>query len=263
MTGTEQTLPPVVLCIAATDPVAGAGLLADVRLAGRLGAYPAGVVTALTVQNTQAFTVLEPVAPDLVRAQLEAVLSDLTVAAVKIGALGSLSTALVVAETLERLSPRPPVVLDPVRGASTGGSLVKEGEWKDAMAALAPLASVITPNEAEAQALAGLENFEQAELQAALASLGAGALLVKSVPGERGLSDVLVTSDALWSMAGPRLPYEVHGTGCALSTALAVLLAKGHDLLPAARQARAVVLELVQHALPLGKGEARLWSWPG
>ena len=87
-------------------------------------------------------------------------------------------------------------------------------------------------------------------------------MLLKSYQGERGSEDVLVTPEGKWELSGPKVDYEVHGTGCALASAIAGLLARGVDLLHAVRQARALVLELMIAAEPLGKGDARIWRWP-
>lgn len=258
----ESASSPVVLAIAATDPGGGAGLTADVRILDRLGVHPASVVTAITVQTTEQFFTLVPLEPELVYAQVEAVCQDLAISAIKIGAVGTGAIAQAIAEALEAARCKAPLVLDPVAGATVGGSLAEGGSLATVLAPLLARATLVTPNPREATLLTGVEQTSPAEYFELLRPLGVEALLLKSYQSERGSEDVLVTPEGKWELSGPKVDYEVHGTGCALASAIAGLLARGVDLLHAVRQARALVLELMIAAEPLGKGDARIWRWP-
>ena len=149
------TAPANVLSIAGTDPTGGAGIQADLKTFGALGAYGMAVVTALVAQNTQAVRVVSPLAPELVQAQLEAVFEDVAVAAVKIGMVANAEIAEAIAEVLARHRP-PFVVFDPVMAASTHKRLMNESDLERIRTALLPQVSLLTPNLKEAARLLGI-----------------------------------------------------------------------------------------------------------
>ncbi len=144
-----------VLIIAGSDPGAGAGLQQDLKVTTLLGAYGLTVVTALTVQNSQGVQAVHPVAPEVVAAQLDAVLSDFPVAAVKVGMLATPALVRTVAERLKGLDA--PLVLDPVLAAGGGFPLLTADGIKVLKEELFPLAHLLTPNAPEAASLAGLD----------------------------------------------------------------------------------------------------------
>jgi hydroxymethylpyrimidine kinase/phosphomethylpyrimidine kinase len=258
-------LRPVVLTIAGSDCSGGAGVLADVRTIAACGGYPAAAIAALTVQTTGRVRRVEPLAPSLVEAQIEAVLDDLPVAAVKVGMLGGATVARTVAECLRRRAQRN-VVVDPVLRASDGRGLFGASDEShesdgpdrpdaaalDALRALARTATVMTPNLFEAAALEGrgatiADADGAAAVGRALVSAGAKAVLVTGghLPGAP--VDVLVDADGERRFEGRRLPAgRTHGTGCCLSSALATFLARGlvlADAVAAARRALVSGLE--------------------
>lgn len=247
-----------VLIIAGSDPSAGAGIQQDLKVATLLGAYGLTVITALTVQNTTGVPAVHPVAPELVAAQLEALLTDIRIDAVKVGMLATAPIVKVVAEALGRAAV-PVVVVDPVLAASHGAPLLEEAGVEGFKAELLPLTTLLTPNLAEAARLTGREVNTIQDMEAAareLGRLGPGAVLVKGghLPGAP--VDVLWDGRNCYQMPGKRLPgpHHSHGTGCALATALATRLAQGRTLPEAVNQARALVAEAIRWGLPLGQG---------
>jgi hydroxymethylpyrimidine/phosphomethylpyrimidine kinase len=245
------------LIIAGSDPCAGAGLQQDLKVATMLGTYGLTVVTALTVQNSQGVSAVHPVAPEVVAAQLEAVLSDLPVAAVKVGMLATGALVHTVAHRLRDLT-KIPLVLDPVLAAGGGFPLLDEDGLAPLKAELFPLTHLLTPNAPEAARLTGMSIESPDDLAAAarcLQSMGPRWVLAKGghLPGEP--VDVLTDGKNTYRLAGARLaaPHH-HGSGCVLASACAAALAQGYSLPEAVNRARALVQEALQFGLPLGQG---------
>jgi len=235
---------PVALVIAGLDPSGGAGLLLDTRVMTEQGVYAAGVVTALTEQDTRGVYEVKPVDDVLLAHQIGRVVSDLKVSAVKIGMLGTAKVARAVLSGLAGV--RIPIVLDPILRSSSGVSLL------DDPAALDPLiarATLVTPNREEAERLGGVEG---------LARRGARAVLWKGGHSQTGavVVDRLVDEHGEREFSGPRVPggEDVHGTGCALASAIAAQLARGADLREACRVATNFVRARIAAAQRLGRG---------
>lgn len=255
---------PVVLSIAGSDSSAGAGTQADLKTLGALGVYGACVVTALTAQNTKGVSGIHQVPADFITAQLDAVFSDLDVAAVKIGMMGDPQAVAAVAAGLKKYGARN-VVLDPVMAASTGADLLRA----DAMGALRELighVSVVTPNLFEAAVLLDAsiarDEGEMCAQAQSLLPLGVGAVLIKGghLGGPESV-DFLLTADACERFAAPRVPTKnTHGTGCTLASAIAAGLAKGLPLKDAVSEAKAYVSAAIAGAdqLPVGSGRRPL-----
>lgn len=246
-----------VLIIAGSDPGAGAGLQQDLKVATLLGTYGLTVVTALTVQNSLGVQAVHPVAPEVVDAQLAAVLSDFPVAAVKVGMLASGELVRTVARRLRELKP-PYLVVDPVLAASSGAGLLDPAGVEALKEELLPLTYLLTPNAPEAARLAGVEVNTAADLEEAarrLQKLGPKWVLATGghLPGEP--VDVLTDGRQAYHLRGPRLdaPHD-HGSGCALATACAAYLAQGLALPEAVSQARTLVAQALRWGLPLGNG---------
>jgi hydroxymethylpyrimidine kinase/phosphomethylpyrimidine kinase len=260
--GAAAPRPDVLIC-AGLDPSGGAGLIADIRVVTELGGRPVGAVTALTVQNTTAVVAVEPVAPALLREQLELLLSDVEVKAVKIGMLGSSEVAAAIAGALALTAA--PVVWDPVVAPSRGAVLLVEGPLGSAVDALAPHAALITPNALELELLTGARIASLDDAIAAgeaLATRLGCAVLVKGghlAPEASGEAiDVLCHAGKREMLGGPRLAggEHVHGTGCALSSAIAAHLALGADLVEACRAAKAYVAARIAAPVWPGRGAA-------
>jgi hydroxymethylpyrimidine kinase/phosphomethylpyrimidine kinase len=260
----DAPLRPDVLICAGLDPSGGAGLLADARVVGELGGRAVGVVTALTVQNTTAVVGIEAMRPDLIRDQLEFLLSDIEVRAVKIGMIGSSEVARAIAGALALTNA--PVVWDPVLEPSRGDVRFVDSLFGHAVAALAPHVTVLTPNASELAFMTGstVASTEDAAIVGqALARRLATAVLVKGghLGGQAGESiDILCRPGDLQLLRGPRLPggEHVHGTGCALSSAIAAHLARGTGLDDACRAAKQFVAARIAAAVRPGRGAAAI-----
>jgi hydroxymethylpyrimidine kinase/phosphomethylpyrimidine kinase len=246
-----------VLIIAGSDPGAGAGLQQDLKVATLLGAYGLTVVTALTIQNSQGVQAVHPVAPDVVTTQLDAVLGDFPVAAVKVGMLATPEIVRIVADRLKSLD-HVPVVLDPVLAAGGGFPLLTEAGIDTLKEELFPLTHLLTPNAPEAARLTGLKVQTPDDLEEAaqrLKNLGPGWVLAKGghLPGEP--VDVLTDGINAYRLPGMRLaaPHH-HGSGCLLASACAAALAQGLSLPEAVNQARTLTAQALRYGLPLGRG---------
>ena len=274
--------PPVALTIAGSDSGAGAGLQADLKAMSALGVFATTVVTAVTAQNTAAVTAVHPVPTDIVAAQLDAVLGDFAVVAVKTGMLATTGTVQLVADRAAA-GELPSLVVDPVMVASTGRRLLDD----DAVAAyrtrLVPHALVVTPNLYEAAILAGVEPVEGADVEAMIElgrrihDHGPTWVLVKGGhlpgvhdgdgPGPDRVADVLVGPTGIDVLDGPRVTTRNnHGTGCSLASATAALLARGMDVPDAVAGAKQFVHGALVGAAgwELGRGHGPLdpfgWS---
>lgn len=234
-----MTRVPTVLTIAGSDSGGGAGIQADLKTATALGVYAASVVTAVTVQDTTGVHGVHAVPVDVVEAQLDAVLADLDVRAVKVGMLGSPELVELVARRLDGL---PHVVVDPVMVATSGDRLLPQEAESAVRELLVPRATILTPNLPEAAVLTGLPTGSDAtDLARALLDLGAHAALVKGGHGTGPTSDDLfVDGDRTVVLHADRVDTpHTHGTGCTLSSAVACELVRGHELLDAVRRAKA------------------------
>jgi hydroxymethylpyrimidine/phosphomethylpyrimidine kinase len=251
---------PTVLTIAGSDSGGGAGIQADLKAFARCGVHGTCAITAVTAQNTLGVSAIHQVPPQIVLAQVRAVIADIGVDAVKVGMLGTVEVTLAVAEALDELPAGTPVVVDPVMVAESGARLLDEDAQRALVREILPRASVLTPNLPEARALAGqaaepadwrraadsrrAPGEEDAEAQAlARAVLALGPRIVVLTGGHRARAvDMLVDSEgggAAVEIEGERhAGGAAHGSGCTHSSVLAAQLALGHSPLEAARTAR-------------------------
>jgi hydroxymethylpyrimidine/phosphomethylpyrimidine kinase len=247
---------PRVLSIAGSDSGGGAGIQADLKAFARCGVHGMTAITAITAQNTLGVAAVQPIAPEVIVAQVRAVSEDIGVDAVKIGMLGDEPTIRAVEEALALLPDSTPVVLDPVMVAESGAELLA-AEAKTALTeGLLPRATVATPNLSEARALTGLGPEVDAEaLARAVQALGPRAVVVTGGHREEA-TDLFYDGDRLEALPGERFPDGAsHGSGCTHSSALAAYLARGLDPLEAAREAKRVAGEAVRDGLrDVGEG---------
>ena len=221
------------------------------------GVHGATVVTALTAQSTRGVHAVADVEPAFVAAELDAVLDDLDVAAGKTGMLGRIGVIEVVGDRL-RARPLPHLVVDPVLVASTGAPLLEAGGVEALRRVLLPLATLITPNLAEAGILTGRRVHDPPTMRdaaQALIDLGCRAALVTGghLPGVP--LDVLHDGTAVHELAGPRVGADSpHGTGCALSAAITACLVRGEDLATAVATAKQWVARAIAASPPIGRG---------
>ncbi|HEX7858617.1 MAG TPA: bifunctional hydroxymethylpyrimidine kinase/phosphomethylpyrimidine kinase [Sphingobium sp.] len=234
-----------ILIIAGSDSGGGAGIQADIKAVTQLGGHAMTAMTAITAQNTLGVQGVHAVPPEMVIAQMDSVIADIGVDAVKIGMIGSAVTAQAVAERLARLD-GVPIVFDPVMVSTSGSALADEGTIA-AFHALMDLATLVTPNLPELAALGG---------EAAVRAHGP-ALLVKGGHGEgRLLTDRLVMADGeVVEWEGARIEtLHTHGTGCTLASAIATGLGQGMSLPDSIARARRYVRAALELAPGLGAG---------
>lgn len=250
-----------VLTIAGSDPSAGAGIQADLRVFERLGCYGMTVVTAVTAQNTVGVQKVHKVPPRIIAAQIDSVARDIGVDACKIGMLYAEQAVDTVAERIDRRE-IPNVVLDPVIAAKDGTRLLSSKGIERMKRRLISRCLVVTPNAMEAGILAGMDVGSLDDLRRAamvIHGFGCRYVLAKGghIPGEP--VDLLFDGNEFTELPGLRIEgAAVHGTGCAFSAALAGRVALGDDIPSAARFAKDFVADLIKSAITIGKG-SRLW----
>jgi hydroxymethylpyrimidine/phosphomethylpyrimidine kinase len=249
----------IALTIAGSDSGGGAGIQADLKTFSALGVYGASVITALTAQNTKGVSAIHDAPADFVTAEIDAVFSDLTVNAVKIGMLSHIDIIAAVAQGLQKWKP-PFVVLDPVMVATSGDRLIREDASAAIVSELFPRVTVITPNLAEAATLLDRATAtNEAEMQTqgeALLAMGAQAVLMKGGHGTSDESvDLLITPSGTKRYSARRVNTKnTHGTGCTLSAAIAAGLAKGMTLDRAVAAAKSYVTAALEASSTLHIG---------
>ncbi len=250
----------IALTIAGSDSGGGAGIQADLKAFSALGAYGASVITAITAQNTQAVTAVQEISTDVIAAQIDAVLNDLSVNAVKIGMLSSPEIISVVANGLKDFDG--PIVLDPVMVAKSGDALLKDEAVSALISDLLPLATVLTPNLPEAAKLLGIDEAASSEdMQTqgqALLKLGPQAILMKGGHASGDVcSDFLISDGDTVELTAKRVDTKnTHGTGCTLSSSITAGLAKRLPLNAAVREAHTYLQQAILKAddLNIGSG---------
>ena len=248
---------PKALTIAGSDSGGGAGIQADLKTFSALGVYGTTVITSVTAQNTLGVTAIHDLPPEMVRAQIRAVVEDIGADAAKTGMLSNSAIISVVAEEIGRYGI--PLVVDPVMKAKTGAALLRDEAVETLIRKLIPVAKVVTPNVPEAEAIAGMRisSVEDAERAAErIASLGAEAVVVKGghLEGDRAV-DVLYVDGTLTRYEAERIESKcTHGTGCTFSAALTAYLAKGFDVAEAVGRAKEFVSKAIRYGLEVGSG---------
>ncbi len=255
---------PVVLAVSGLDPTGSAGILADVRVIASTGCHPCGVVTCETVQTSGGLSHIQPTEPAILHEQLDALLGDIPVHAVKIGALASVETIRTLATILGDLSDIP-IVLDPIFKPTHGPPFLDTDCQRALSSMLMPMTLISTPNVSELGIPAGMEvDPADDDLIGAMADawldLDLKSLLVTGLERDRQMVDRLyrktpgreiVSTD----FAHPKHPVkDVHGTGCVLSSAIASHLALGAELEDAIRKAIAFTSSVVANAREIGAG---------
>jgi hydroxymethylpyrimidine/phosphomethylpyrimidine kinase len=248
----EPWVPPRLLTIAGSDSGGGAGIQADLKAFAAAGCHGMSAIVALTAQNTTGVTAMHEVPPDFVTAQLEAVFEDIGVDAAKTGMLFSRD---LIESVADYLAEHPvPLVVDPVMVASSGAKLLQDDAVEALVNRLFPLATVVTPNLYEAEALVGAGT--RRAMAERIHQLGALAVIVT---GGHGSEPVDLLFDGEEYVEIPVERYDVpatHGAGCTHSATLAALLARGHSLVEASRGAAAAAASAVLHGLvEIGRGE--------
>lgn len=264
-----DTPAPAALTIAGSDSGGGAGIQADLKTFAAHGVYGTVAITAITAQNTRGVAALEAVSPAMVAAQIAAVASDIRLGAAK---TGMLATAAVVEAVATALAAHwvPNLVVDPVLRSTSGRTLLEDAALPVFTARLLPLATVVTPNIPEAEALAGLQiraDGDRREAAARIHGFGVGAVLITGGHLDTAdISDLLYDGRSFTEFRTARLPGRgVHGTGCTFSAALAAHLALGRTLQDAVPLAQAYVAGAIARGLAIGAGPSgpmdHFWRW--
>ena len=269
---TAHRAPPRLLTIAGSDSGGGAGIQADLKTFAAHGAYGMSVITALTAQNTREVRAVLEVPPEMVAAQIDAVLDDIGADAIKIGMLASAPIVRAVADRLRVRALTIPIVLDPVMVAKSGDALLRDDAVAAILEDLLPLCTLVTPNVPELARMTGLPVGSEEERRAAADVLGKttlGKTIAVLAKGGHAEGDEVV--DLLWEggrlhrFRGERLDARSsHGTGCTLSSAIAARLAAGETLARAVEGAITWLRGALAAAYPLGSGTGpvnHLYLW--
>lgn len=252
----------IVLSIAGSDSSAGAGIQADIKSVAACGGYCATAITALTAQNTCGVESVNIVSDDIVRAQIDAVMVDLRVKAIKLGMLPSVGIVATVKEYIERYGIEN-VVLDPVMISTSGCTLVEDCVSRDIITKLLPLTRVITPNIPECEFICGIKITCESDFENAahyFKKMGTRALLLKS-----GHLTCDMITDNLYDFETGEIhkfrynkvnTINTHGTGCSLSSSLAAHLAQGYSLMESVRLSEEYIHGAIESAIcyEVGKG---------
>ena len=257
---------PCVLTIAGSDCSGGAGIQADIKTVSALGAYAASAITAITVQNTCGVSAIHPIPSEYITGQIEAVMSDISPEAVKIGMVYSTETAHLIVESLNRFRPRY-IVFDPVMISTSGYKLIEDSAIESITREIMPVLTLITPNLYEAEVLSGKEINSLESMQRAaheLLKYGSEAVLIK---GGHLKSNIMYD---LLQIKGEQQPHifkaphiesnNTHGTGCTLSSAITTFLSLGDPLTKAVEKAKEYVYQCIKSGkdVCIGKGHGPL-----
>ena len=244
--------PPSILCLSGFDPSGGAGIQADIESIASMGGHAVPVITALTVQNTQNVSHFQAVDSQLFTEQVEKLLEDVHVKAIKIGMIGSLSITKSIAYILEQNSDLP-VIYDPVLATGGGANLIESGMLAAIQELILPHTTILTPNSIEARQLSN--ETELKDCGKKLMQLGCDAVLLT------GTHEDIQHVDNLWFSEGhyvetfswDRLPEEYHGSGCTLASAIAALIAQGLDPFNAVNEAQDYSWNTLKHAFKISE----------
>ncbi|MBS3977377.1 MAG: bifunctional hydroxymethylpyrimidine kinase/phosphomethylpyrimidine kinase [Syntrophomonadaceae bacterium] len=247
---------PKVMTIAGSDSGGGAGIQADLKTFTVLGTFGTSAITAITAQNTLGVEAVQLLPPDIVRAQIRAVLSDIGTHAAKTGMLGDEAIIIAVADLIAEFQV-PNLVVDPVMIAKSGHHLLLPGARNALVNRLLPLAKVATPNLHEAGVILNREIKSLPEMRLAaklLHQLGPAWVVVKGGHLSGEAVDLAFNGEDFYELKGNRSPHTPHGTGCTFSAAIAAYLAKGLEVLPALEKAKAFIDRAISEAPVVGKG---------
>ena len=260
---------PVAMTIAGSDPSGGAGLQADLKTFAALRVYGFSVITAVIAQNSARVSQMQAVQPEMVAAQLETIVAERRPDALKIGVLASAAITKAVANGVEALK-LPAPVLDPVLVSSSGAHLLEPAAVRIMCGQLIPRCAIVTPNIPEAEVLSGIEIDGPMAMRSAarkIRKLGARAVLIKgghgpatATGGRRAkVVDLFFDGRRYIEMAAVRIPGKgAHGTGCALSAAIAAWLARGIEMETAVLRAKRFVTNALKNMFVLGNGRSLL-----
>ena len=239
-----------ILTIGGSDPSSGAGIQSDIRTFSDFGVYGFTVITAITSQNTKQVSNVEPVSKKSLKSQLDSILSDFHIDAIKIGMVYN-SDIIKVIHSKFRHS-QVPIIVDPIIKSTTGNTLLKKNAIVDYKKMIIPLADIITPNKYEAKILSGMSNVRNAAKK--IQMLGATSVIVTSASKSNNkISDFILEKEKEYQITGKMIPIRNHGSGCNYSASIAVSLAKQNPLRHAVKTAKNYVYNSIKNSKNIGK----------
>ena len=239
-----------ILSIGGSDPSSGAGIQSDVKTFSNHNVYGFTAVTAITSQNTRKVTSIEPVSTKSLRAQLDSILSDFHIDAIKIGMVYNSQIIKVIHSKLRNT--KVPIVVDPIIKSTTGTMLLKKSALHDYKKMMIPLADVITPNKYEAKVLSGISNIKKSAKK--IQTMGAKCVIITGTTINNQISDFVLEKNKEYTISGKKIPIRNHGSGCNYSASIAVSLAKGNTIHDAVKTAKDYVYQSIKHSKNIGKG---------
>ena len=252
-----------VLSIAGSDPSSGAGIQTDLKTFQALRVFGMAIPTALTIQNSKGVSGTCAIQPKMLSQQLDVLLSDIRPDAVKVGMILTRQNVEAVAEVLRQYRIRN-LVVDPVVRSSSGKALLQSAALVSFKKALLPLTLVVTPNIPEAEVLSGMRIRSETDMDFAagkILDLGPAYVVIKGGHGTGPATDILYGGKTVLSFSTPRREGEFHGTGCLISSAIAVFLARGLPVEKAVEKAKQFVDRMLKNAKPVGKGRTKYFQF--
>jgi len=240
-----------ILSIGGSDPSSGAGIQSDIKTFSNHGVYGFTVVTAVTSQNTKNVASIEPVSTKSLMAQLDSILSDFHVDAIKIGMVYNSQIIKVIHSKLRKF--KVPIVVDPIIKSTTGATLLKKSALHDYRKMIVPLADVITPNKYEAKVLSGTSNTNKSAKK--IQAMGAKCVIITGATSSNSqISDFVLEENRKYIISGKKIPTRNHGSGCNYSAAISASLAKGNTIHYAVKTAKDYVYQSIRNSKNIGKG---------
>lgn len=245
-----------VLTIAGSDSCGGAGIQADLKTMDALGVYGMSVICAITAQNTLGVEAVQEITPEIVKAQIDAIFTDIEVDAVKIGMVSSPDIIKVIKERLIYYKAKN-IVVDPVMVSKSGYHLLRE-EAIEELKGLISIADIVTPNIPEAEVLTGLSITTEDDMKKAaikISKSGVKNVLIKGGHRCNDATDILLSGGEFLNLPGKRIDTEnTHGTGCTLSSSIASYMAKGHTIEQAVKLSKKYITKVIENSFSIGKG---------
>jgi len=245
-----------ILSIGGSDPSSGAGIQNDIKTITELDAYCLTIITAITSQNTEKFFQVEPVSSKMIISQIDSILSDFKINAIKIGMVYNSSIIKAIKSKLRYV--KVPIILDPVIKSTTGGELIEKNAIRYYKKMLIPLAFVITPNTFEAEVLTGTSIKNEKDLLTSakkIKNFGARNVVITGNNfGKQTISDFILENSNHYSIKSKKIPKKNHGSGCTFSSALAVCIARKMNFRDSVEFAKKFTIDSIKNAKIVGKG---------
>ena len=240
-----------ILSIGGSDPSSGAGIQSDIKTFSNYNVYGFTVITTITSQNTRKVTSIEPVSVKSLKTQLDSILSDFHIDAIKIGMVYNSQIIKIIHSKLRNV--KVPIVVDPIIKSTTGVTLLKKSALRDYKKMIIPLADVITPNKYEAKVLSGTSNMNNAAKK--IQTMGTNCVIITGATSSNNqISDFVLEKNKEYVISGKKIPIRNHGSGCNYSASISISLAKGNTIHYAVKTAKDYVYQSIRNSKNIGKG---------